>query len=201
MKIAITGGIGSGKSTVLKILSLLGEKTISFDEVYKSLLADENFLKGVYFAAGTEPQYKNDKIIFNAKKISEAVFSCPEKLNALNSFTHAKIFEKAFSEGRSFECSGGRVFYEVPLLFEGNYQNRFDKVWVVMRDKNARIISAATRDELSESEIEKRINNQFDYESSDLSLHTLILNDGDEESLKNKVERAIYELETCKTKR
>lgn len=201
MKIAITGGIGSGKSTVLKILNELGEKTISFDDVYKSLLLDENFIKGVYFAVRINQDYKNDKPFFNPRKISEAIFSSPDKLKALNAFAHAKVFEKAFDEGASLEKCGKRVFYEVPLLFEGNYQNRFDKVWVVMRDKNARLISASLRDNLPVSEIEKRANNQFDYESSDLSLHTLIINDGDEASLKSKVERAIYDLEQSKTKR
>lgn len=194
MKIALTGGIGSGKSAVLKILKEFGEHTISFDAVYKRLLLNEDFLLGVYGAATVKPEYKNGRLYLNSSVISKKVFSDTLALKKLNAFTHEKVFAEAFKQGKVFEDNGERVFYEVPLLFEGGYQNRFDKVWVVVRDKGVRISAAAARDGLSEFEVEKRVKNQFDYENCDLSIHTIISNDGDLPSLKVKVESALNEI-------
>lgn len=194
MKIALTGGIGSGKSAALKILNELGEKTISFDDVYTTLLKNDEFVFGAYKAVGLSPEYENEKLIFNKGAVSKKVFSDKNTLRKLNAYTHEKIFAAAFKDGEPFEKNGGRVFYEVPLLFEGGYQNRFDKVWVIVRDKTARVSSVVARDGLNESEIKSRIKNQFDYESCDLSIHTIILNDGDLSLLKQRVESALNEL-------
>jgi dephospho-CoA kinase len=79
------------------------------------------------------------------------------------------------------------VFVEVPLLFECNYQNEFDAVMVIARDKNARIDSVKRRSNLTEEEIISRMAKQTDYDSFDLTPYFCIANDSDELSLKEKV--------------
>ena len=189
LKIAITGGIGSGKSTVINILSDLGFKVVSLDEVYAKLLESQDFVMQLCNEFGIQPISCEDKITLDRKALSEKVFSNAELLAKLNAFTHQRIFESAFKMQEN-----GVTFYEVPLLFEGNYQSKFDRVWVVMRDKNERIASAIARDKNQESVLSK-VKNQVDYDKIDLSLHTIIKNDGDIQSLQKEVKRAVSEIE------
>ena len=82
----------------------------------------------------------------------------------------------------------------MPLLFECNYQNHFDGVIVVMRDKKARIESVKLRSNLTEEQILARINNQVDYDKKDLSSYIIIKNDSDINALKEKVLKIAKEL-------
>lgn len=190
IKIAVTGGIGSGKSTVLKIISDLGYQTVSLDEVYEELLKDEKFVLKISNAMSVEPIYEDGKACLDRKGVSQKVFCDKYLLNKLNALTHSAIFEKAFKNQTQ-----NIAFYEVPLLFEGNYQSLFDKVIVVIRNKELRIESAMQRDNASQNYVVNKINNQFDYDNSDLSLHTIIENNSNLEELTNKVVRAIKSIE------
>ena len=87
--------------------------------------------------------------------------------------------------------SGGLVFNEVPLLFEGGFESLYDGVIVVVRNKEARIAAALARDKTDEKRVLARINNQIDYEKKDLTAYTLIENDGDLSSLSKKVRKVV----------
>lgn len=189
-KIAVTGGIGSGKSEVMKLISALGYYTVSLDEVYAELLKDEEFVRYLSNAMGVLPIYEGEKVVLDKKTISKIVFSNKERLNKLNSITHEAIFNKAFSIH-----DNGIVFYEVPLLFEGNYQDKFDFIIIVLRDKTERIKAVKCRDGCTESEVESRINSQFDYEKIDTSLHMIIENNSDLNSLNSQVIKVVKFIE------
>ena len=173
VKIAVTGGIGSGKSTVCKIIEEAGYPVYSCDAVYAELLNGkelpgkiaEVFGFGVLNTDGT----------LNRRALSEIVFGNEELLQKLNNITHPEIFRAMFSKA---ECDSGLVFFEVPLLFEGGYQNLFAGVIVVLRDKKSRIDSVSKRDGLTEREIENRINRQFNYDNSSFEQYYVIHNDG-----------------------
>lgn len=188
MKIAVTGGIGSGKSTVIDIISREGYKTVSLDKVYSELLDNPEFVREVCKITDTLPIEINGKVALDRKAVADKVFSDKKALEKLNEFTHKKVIETAFEEG------GDDAFYEVPLLFEGGYEKLFDKVIVLMRDKNKRLESAALRDGVSVEKEEKRAENQYDYENNDLSLHIVIVNDGDFQSLEEKVRKVLSEI-------
>ena len=120
----------------------------------------------------------------NRTALSAIVFKDEKKLERLNRITHPKIFGKMFSISES-EC--GVVFYEVPLLFEGNYQNLFDEVLVVLRDRKQRIECVAKRDNLKEEEVINRLNKQFDYDNFDFAKYYVIHNDGNIDDLKAEI--------------
>ena len=181
LKIAVTGGIGSGKSQVLNIIRKLGHKTVSLDEVYAQLLREKNFVLYISNAFDIEPIIENGVYLLNKKELSNKVFNDKNELKRLNEFTHKAIFEKAFSN------QNGVVFYEVPLLFEGNYQNLFDTVIVVCRNKSDRIKSAMQRDGATEDQILAKMNNQVDYDAMDLRNYQIIYNNGNIEDLRDKV--------------
>ena len=173
IKIAVTGGIGSGKSTVCKLIEQSGFPVYSCDAVYSELLSGnelpskiaEEFGLGILNIDGTLGRRALSKIVFGNEKL----------LQKLNNITHPEIFKAMFAKA---ECDRGLVFFEVPLLFEGGYQDLFDGVIVVLRDKKNRIGSVSKRDGLTEQEIENRINRQFDYANSNFEQYYVIHNDG-----------------------
>ncbi|MGN0824022.1 MAG: dephospho-CoA kinase [Candidatus Coproplasma sp.] len=181
-KIAVTGGIGSGKSTVCKIISEAGYPVYSCDEVYKSVLQDRQTVNELEKKFGS--QILNADGSLNRSALSAIVFNDEKKLDTLNKITHPKIFEKMFSIS---ESDSGVVFYEVPLLFEGEYQNLFDDVLVVLRDRRQRIEWVTKRDGLKEEEVINRLNKQFNYDIADFAKYYVIHNDGNIDDLKAKI--------------
>lgn len=86
------------------------------------------------------------------------------------------------------------AFAEVPLLFEGGFENIFDKVIVLRRDISVRVESVIQRDGISEDEVKKKIKNQFDYESLSDNGYTIIYNDGDRLTLREEAVKFLNEL-------
>lgn len=182
-KIAVTGGIGSGKSAVMQILKEAGYNVLSCDkitsELYEKrkikLLLKKMFptaVKGYFFPR------------IDRKIISAAVFNDKKKLDELTKTITPLIMAEVENRCKKLD---GVVFVEVPLLFERNYQSSFDDAWVVIRDKISRIESVKTRSGLTEEQITARINNQVDYDRLDLSPFTVIRNDKNLEELKTIV--------------
>ena len=185
--IAVTGGIGAGKSTVAKILKDAGYKVFGADETYKKLLKNGDFKRKIYNATGLKYNGR-----FIKKQVADAVFESPDKLKALNDATHSEIMRVMLEKSKKAALnSGGLVFNEVPLLFEGGFESLYDGVIVVVRNKEARIAAALARDKTDEKRVLARINNQIDYEKKDLTAYTLIENDGDLSSLSKKVRKAV----------
>ena len=180
--IAITGGIGSGKSQVLAILESAGEKVISCDRITDELYATPKVKKilGKMFPSSREGFFKRR---INKRKIAVEVFADDEKLRNLTNFLTPLILQESLIRANRL---GGRVFVEVPLLFECNAQDEFDKVIVICRDKEKRISSVMARSNLTREQVLERISAQFDYDSADLSKYTVLLNDGDLENLTQK---------------
>lgn len=185
--IAVTGGIGAGKTTVANILKDAGYKVFGADETYKKLLKQGDFKRKIYSATGLEYNGR-----FIKKQVADAVFGDPDKLKALNAATHSEIMRVMLEKSKKAALkNGGLVFNEVPLLFEGGFESLYDGVIVVVRNKEARIAAVLARDKTDEKRVLARINNQADYEKKDLTAYTLIENDGDISSLSKKVKKAV----------
>ena len=161
-KIAITGGIGSGKSTVLKIIKEEGFPTFSCDEIYKEILFDEEYIRLVSLSFPTA--IKNANI--DKKVLSDIVFNDKNKRKELDSIAHPIIMERLFEKISPIDK--GIIFVEVPLLFECGYANLFDGVIVVQRSKQERIKAVMNRDCLDEKSVLARMNAQFDYSVFDI---------------------------------
>lgn len=172
-KIAVTGGIGSGKSTVMKIIAGKGYPIFSCDEIYSQLTSDSDFLNILRHSFG---DILNSDGTLDRKKLSEIVFNNPAKLAELDKITHPAIYKEMF---RMADEAGGICFCEVPLLFESGAESLFDGVIIVMRNEEQRIKSVTARDKLPEQDVKKRISNQFDYNSADFAMYYVIHNNGD----------------------
>lgn len=187
-KIAVTGGIGSGKSTVMKIIAEKGYPIFSCDEIYSQLTSDSDFLNILRHSFG---DILNSDGTLDRKKLSEIVFNNPAKLAELDKITHPAIYKEMF---RMADEAGGICFCEVPLLFESGAESLFDGVIIVMRNEEQRIKSVTARDKLPEQDVKKRISNQFDYNSADFAMYYVIHNNGDLSELEWQTEEIIKKI-------
>lgn len=187
-KIAVTGGIGSGKSTVMKIIAGKGYPIFSCDEIYSQLTSDRDFLNILRHSFG---DILNSDGTLDRKKLSEIVFNNPAKLAELDKITHPAIYKEMF---RMADEAGGICFCEVPLLFESGAESLFDGVIIVMRNEEQRIKSVTARDKLPEQDVKKRISNQFDYNSADFAMYYVIHNNGDLSELEWQTEEIIKKI-------
>ena len=157
-RIAVTGGIGAGKSTVLALIKELGYSVFSCDEIYKEMINEPLYVSEIEQEfPGVVSAGKIDRA-----KLAEIVFSDPNACIRLNAIAHPMIMHR-LSEQMS-EVNNDLVFAEVPLLFEGNYQSYFSDVIVVVRGQQERIGAVCERDHISQAEALARLQAQYDYD-------------------------------------
>lgn len=191
-KIAITGGIGSGKSTVSEIIRKMGYVVVSADKIYSELLLNEDFVKEICELMNISPIEKDGRVTIDRKALSALVFSDKTQLSRLNDFTHPRIMDEIFRRSEGVEPL---FFAEVPLLFERGYETGFDNVFVVRRQLDLRLSGTAKRDGKTEAEIRKVIDNQFDYEGNKSGYKSIIIeNNGTIQELETEVSEAVKRL-------
>ena len=186
-KIAITGGIGSGKSAVCRILKERGYPVFSCDEINRTLLSEKSYLDGL--CALFPACVKDEKL--NKTALSALVFSDKEVLKTLNAYAHPRIAERL---RRDMEGAEKTCFAEVPLLFESGMTKQFDGAIVILRNKEERIRAVVARDGLTAERAEARMKQQFDYNGPLPDGCLVIENDGDEAALREKVDEALKAL-------
>ncbi len=181
--IAITGGIGSGKSLALEILKGAGYFTLSCDQIVKDLYkthAVKKILKGIFPTAVSGEK----RLTLDTKKIADITFFNKDKHLELTSTITPLVLDEVLKRANRKK---GLIFVEVPLLFECSYQDKFDGVIVITRDLHTRISSVKERSKLTEEQILARINAQVDYSTLKLSNYIVITNDGDKNCLQKSV--------------
>lgn len=189
--VAITGGIGSGKSTVCKIIKEKGYPVFSCDEIYKRLIEKEEVVLRVSEICSVAPLETEKGVKLAKKAIADKIFTDRKLKAKLEEYTHPLIMNELISSAKK---QGGITFSEVPLLFEGGFETLFDKVIIVTRDLNQRIAAVCKRDGTTKKEVENRIKNQTDYENIQKDGHTVLYNDGDLTSLENKTVELLSEI-------
>lgn len=178
-KIAITGGIGSGKSEVAKIIAAQGLPVFSCDKIYAELLNDKSFLGKI---CGVFGHVLKDDGTLDRERLSEIVFNDAAARKRLNELTHPEIMRSVFCKMCEYPLS----FCEVPLLFEGDYQDLFDNAIVVLRERERRVAAVLKRDNIDRNDVIQRINSQFDYDNCDFAKYYVIHNNGDLSHLRQK---------------
>ena len=180
VKIAVTGGIGSGKSAAIRLLQEMGYHTFSCDEIYRECIELPEYVKEVEKAFPSAVM--GGKI--DRKALSALVFSDEKSLKILNGLAHPLIMGRLYQK---MQGVSGVCFAEVPLLFEEGHEKDFDKVIVVTRNKTERIAAVQNRDGLSAIDIEERMLRQYDYDKNEGHLKKefyVIENNGSIEQLK-----------------
>ena len=157
LKIGLTGGIGTGKSTVANMFLQKGVPVYDSDARAKSIMStDDNLKKELVSVFGENVFVKNQ---LNRAYLAEIVFSSYKELKKLNNIVHPFVAND-FTHWVSKQ-SAKFIIKEAAILFESGAYKNVDKVILVSCPLSIRIQRVAKRDTLSESEIMKRVNNQM----------------------------------------
>lgn len=185
-KIAVTGGIGSGKSAVLSLLAKKGFCVFSCDEIYRELWEEQAFSQalGALFPTCVR-EGRPDRTL-----LAELVFSDEQARKTLNEFTHPRIMERLFARMAEHPLS----FAEVPLLFEEGYAGCFDRVIVVLRDREQRIEALKVRSGYTREQALRRMTRQYNYDAPLPSGCDALHNNGSLAALEQELDALLHRL-------
>ena len=190
--IGLTGGIASGKSTVLQYLRYQGYPVIDADKLGHKVLEPGNsgYSKVVEkFGAGI---LNKDKSV-NRLILGGIVFSDPSKLQALNEISHPLIAELVIKEFESIvsDDSNGIVFLEAALLIEANWYNMCQQIWVINLEVSEERRRLQKRDDLSESEARSRLESQLNIKERLAYADVVLDNNGSRKDLLSQTQQAL----------
>lgn len=192
MVYGLTGGTGSGKTTVCGYLEEMGYTVIDADKVARSLTEPGSaVLNLIAETFGKEILAEDGSLI--RKKLGDIVFNNKEKLKQLNDIMGPAMdeaFKSALDEA-SMENPYSKVFFDAPTLYESGREKMVDKVWVVAAGLETRIKRIMDRDGLSREQVLARMANQLPEEEKIRRADVVIYNDGTLEDLRRTVENAL----------
>ena len=185
--IGLTGGIGSGKSTVSQLLHELGAVVLDADkvghEVYKP--NTETWLD-VVAAFGKQVLTSDGEI--DRKKLGQIVFSDPELLTQLNQIVHPRMYEMMRSQIEEFRNQGVKVVVlEAAILLEAGWTPLVDEVWVTVAPEHEVVKRTMERTGLPEEQVLARIRSQLSSEERTEHANVIVNNDGSIDELKRKI--------------
>lgn len=175
----LTGGIGSGKSTVAAIFNTLGIPVYESDSKAKRLMNDHpEVRKKIKDFLGDEAYGEDGSL--NRKWVASQVFSDALLLDQLNSFVHPAVYEDLLEwAGHANRLSAPYLIQESAILFEENLTNRLQGIILVVANKETRISRVTARDEVNREQVISRMQHQWeDAQKIPLSDY-VIFNDAD----------------------
>lgn len=181
LKIGLTGGIGSGKTTVAKILEVIGIPVYYADDAAKSMMNENEALKEKLKENFGPDIYINGQL--NRPLLSSLVFANAEKLELLNSIVHPLTIADAEAWMKQQELKGfPYAIKEAALIFESGAQKKLDYIIGVHAPFRLRLQRAMLRDSQAKEAIEARMSKQMD-ETRKMSLCDFIISNDEEELL------------------
>lgn len=197
-RVGVTGGIGSGKSTVCRIIESLGYPVYYADAEAKRLLNDDPELIKHIKAIFGEDSYKNGQ--YNREWVAKQVFSNPDKLAALNAAAHPAVERDAQEWNDRMHQKGNYITVkEAALMIESGSYRHMDLLILVTAPEPLRIQRVMQRDHLTEEAVRKRIAAQMPEEEKSKFAHYVIVNDCALSTLENRVIEVMNEIVISRT--
>ena len=188
LTIGLTGGIGSGKSTVAKFLAELGAPVLDADQVGHAIYQPGGpAYQEMIDAFGREILAPDGAI--DRKKLGPIVFGDPAALKRLNAIVHPKMFARMREMVAAMRADGERkpIVIEAAILIEANWQALFDEIWLVAAAKE-RVIERVERDRgMKPEQTEARIRAQLSDDDRRRHASIVVVNDGTLEQLRARV--------------
>lgn len=174
--IAITGGIGSGKTLISKILLSLGYCIYNCDVMAKTIMDNNNSIK-IALVKDIDKSVINSDNSINRKRLAEIVFNDPLKLEQLNKIVHKFVKDdiKNWIVANKLKNNKKPIFIETAILYQSGIDKLVDEVWEVVASEETRINRVIKRNGISRNEIKSRISSQ-QFEPSQKHYNTKIIN-------------------------
>ena len=198
MIIGLTGGIGTGKSTVSRKLRERGYPVIDLDVISREVIEYPEVINELVRNFGIEILESQNNISgkksISRNKLRQTVFKEEKKVSVLNSIMHPPIVKEMRRQIEELRKSYKTVFVEVQLLFEAKLEKEFDIIVLVYADKKTQLERVLKRDGRNEGEVQQIINAQMDMTEKRRLSNYIIENNGDSEMLDLEIEKFIKKL-------
>ena len=195
LKVGLTGGIGSGKSTVSEAFARLGAKVLDADEVAREVvLPGKPAWTKLRHTFGSEFFHPDGRL--NRSKLRRLVFADPEQRSRLNAIVHPEVMREIDFRFEQLTSSAEHavVLVDVPLLIEVGVAHRFDKVVVVYANESVQVMRLMQRDGLSREEARQALSVQIDLREKAKKADFVIDNSGTPGETQAQVEKVWQEL-------
>jgi dephospho-CoA kinase len=184
LRVGVTGGIGSGKSTVCKLLETFGRTVLSADEIAKKLTNSNADIQ-----AEIRKEFGDDVFlesgVLSRKALAEIAFKSKSSIEKLNAIVHPRVFSTLESEIQSLkpsQCSP-YIVIEAALMYETRMDDDLNYVIVVTADEETRVSRVMNRDKLTRNEARARMKFQMDEKEKIELADFVIMNDGTQADL------------------
>ena len=195
--IGLTGGIGTGKSTVSQILQRKGYKVIDLDVISHEVIKFPKVVEKIVENFGREILESDDfgKYNISREKLGKIIFGNKKKRLILNSIMHPEILRAMREEILEYKKESKIVFVEIQLLFEVQWEKEFDYILLVSVEKSTQVQRILDRDRRSEEEALNIINSQMSLDEKKKRSDYVIENDGNIQDLERKIDEFLKKIE------
>ena len=189
MKIGLTGSIACGKSAVSQYLRELGYFVADADAISRSLTAPGGRALPLLREAFGDGIFDGD--VLNRRRLGDIVFGDADRRAQLNAILHPLILSTFQAELEAHDAPDALVFGDVPLLYECNMSQMFDRIMVVSAPRETQIARLLSRDGLSREDAERRIDAQMPLAQKCALADAVINTDGPMENTRAQVRALI----------
>jgi dephospho-CoA kinase len=190
LKVGITGGIGSGKTMVCRILETMGYPVFYSDNEAKRIMSHHPQVRDFLIQHVGEEAYGTEGL--NRALLAEKLFSNPQLLSQVNELVHPLV-RQAFDEFAAAHAERALVFNEAAILFETGAYKRFDAVVLITADEEIRIQRVMKRDQLTEIEVRNRMKRQWS-DNEKMNLTNFVIENNEHTPLLIQVEQVIAKI-------
>lgn len=185
LKIGVTGGIGSGKTTICKIFETLRIPVFYADTVAKQIMVtDEILIEGIISTFGTTSYFSDGSL--NNKHIAGIVFNDTQQLNKLNALVHPAVFRSFDSWVTNLPAHTPYLLKEAALLFESGSYKMCDKNILVVSPHQLKMERVVQRDQVTTEQVQARMDKQLSDEQK-MALADFVIHNDESQSLIGQV--------------
>ena len=194
LRIGLTGGIGSGKSTVAAIFAKQGIRVIDADQIARDIVAPGSpALAELVEVFGADIVHSNGEL--NRQELANRAFASEATTQALNTITHPRIEAETQRQFALAEAEGDKVLvYDMPLLIERGLDEEMDMVIVVDTEMEERVRRLVEHRGLDEADVRRRISFQADDETRRAAADVVLDNNGTADELSQQVFELLRQL-------
>lgn len=195
MRIGLTGGIATGKSTVSRLLEARGIRLVDADVIARDVMNPGQPLLAAV-AARFGPEFLLPDGGLDRRRMAEHIFNRPEERQALNAIVHPAIRTEIRRQVDAYEAADPQaiVAADIPLLYESGLEDLYEKIVVVYVPRPVQLKRLMERDKLTPEQAEGRLNAQLDIEDKKRRADYVIDNAGSPEDTERQVDRLLESL-------